>query len=61
MERQHALFKILLGCGVIVHVNLIREAFITECVRLENITFSLVSYTMFVFMPTLEFHNHLVN
>ena len=61
MERQHALFNILLGCGVIAHVNLICEAFITECVRLETITFSLVSYTLFIFMLTSEYHSHLVN
>ena len=54
-------FKILLGCGVIAHVNLIREAFITECVRLETITSSLVSYALFIFIMTLESHIHLVN
>ena len=38
MERQQDLFKILLGCGIIAHVNLIREALSTECVSLETIT-----------------------
>ena len=61
MERRQALLKIFLGCGVIAHVNLIREAFITEYVSLETITFSLVSYEMFVFMLTLESYSHLVN
>ena len=61
MGRRHALFTILLGCGVIAHVNLICEAFITECVSLETITLSLVSYALFVFMLTLEYHSHLVN
>ena len=61
MERRQALFKIILGCGVIAHVNLIRESFITECVSLETITLSLVSYALFVFMLTLESYSHLVN
>ena len=61
MERRKALFKILLVYGIIAHVNLIREAFITECVSLETITFSLVSYALFVFMLNLESHIHLVN
>ena len=61
MEIRQDLFKILLGCGVIAHVKLIREVFITECVILETITFSLVIYAMFVFMLALEYHSHLVN
>ena len=61
MERRQALFKIILGCGIIAHVNLIPEAFITECVSLKTITFSLLSYALFIFMPTLESHSHLVN
>ena len=61
MERRQALFNILLGCGIIVHVNLIREASITECISLETVTFSLVSYALFIFMLTLECHSHLVN
>ena len=61
MEKQQALFKIHIGCGIIAHVKLIREAFIKEYVSLETITFSLLSYAMFVFMLTLEYHSHLVN
>ena len=61
MERQHALSKILLRCGVIAHVNLIRKVFITECVILETITFSLVIYALVVFMLALESHSHLIN
>ena len=61
MERRQALFKILLGCGIIAHLDLICEAFIAECVSLETITFSLVSYAPFVFMLTLESHSHIVN
>ena len=61
MEMRQAFFKILLEDGVISHVNLIREAFIAECVSLEIITFRLVTYALFVFMLTLKSHSHLVN
>ena len=61
MEKRQAFFKLLLGCGVISHVNLICEAFITEWVSLETINFSLVSYALFIFMLTLESHSHIVN
>ena len=61
MERRKALFKIFIGCGIIAYVNLIREAFITECVGLETITVSLVSYALFIFMLNLKYHSHLVN
>ena len=61
MDRRQALFNIILGCGIITHVNLILEAFVSECVSLETITFSLVSYALFIFILTLESHSHLVN